>query len=238
MHSTSSLSRRERLRETTIEEIKEAARQQMAEQGAAALSLGAIARAMGMTTPALYRYFENRDALVTALIIDAYHSLADTLEDALAPLPATDYALRLQTLLLSYRLWALQHPQDYTLCHGAPLAGYEGAADAIRPAALRTLKIIGFLLTEADAASPLHLPPSYFQPPAPVRETLEALQGVFPERDIPIPLLTFTIMTWIQVHGLIWQELSGHLPARLLQGGALYQMEVQLICQRLGLALP
>ena len=56
-------SRRDRLRTATYAEIKHLARRQMAENGAASLSLRNIAGQMGLTTPALYRYFANRDAL-------------------------------------------------------------------------------------------------------------------------------------------------------------------------------
>jgi AcrR family transcriptional regulator len=66
---TTSLTHRQRLRQATREEIMETARQQMAADGSSALSLHAVARQMGMTAPALYRYFKSRDALVTALIL-------------------------------------------------------------------------------------------------------------------------------------------------------------------------
>lgn len=56
--------------------IKEAARRQLAAEGAAKLSLRAAARELGMASSALYRYFPSRDELLTALIIDAYDSSA------------------------------------------------------------------------------------------------------------------------------------------------------------------
>ena len=71
------MSRRDRMRDLTIAEIKATARQQMAESGTAGVSLSAIARTMEISAPALYRYFASRDDLVTALIADAYNDLAD-----------------------------------------------------------------------------------------------------------------------------------------------------------------
>jgi len=62
--------------------IKESAREQIAERGAAAISLRGIARELGITALAIYNYFSNRDELVTALIVDAYHSLAAALAEA------------------------------------------------------------------------------------------------------------------------------------------------------------
>src|SRR5688572_25739103 len=89
--------RRERQREATRAEIKAEARRQMAAEGPAGLSLRAIARALGLTAPALYRYFESRDALVTALIVDGYTGQAEALAGALAALPPDDHAARLWT---------------------------------------------------------------------------------------------------------------------------------------------
>ena len=89
------------------------ARQQMAEEGTAALSLRSIARRMGVTAPALYRYYADRDALITALITDAYNDLANTLEAARDAAPAGDYAQRIYDAALAYRRWALDHPTDY-----------------------------------------------------------------------------------------------------------------------------
>ncbi|MBV9196372.1 MAG: helix-turn-helix transcriptional regulator, partial [Solirubrobacterales bacterium] len=54
-------SRRERLRAQTLAEIREHAYAQIAQGGPAALSLNGIAKAMGMSGPALYRYFSSRD---------------------------------------------------------------------------------------------------------------------------------------------------------------------------------
>src|SRR5512147_1586509 len=68
--------------------IKETAWKQIAEFGAAALSLRAIARELKITAPAIYNYFPDRDALVTALIIDAYTSFGDSQITARDTVPA------------------------------------------------------------------------------------------------------------------------------------------------------
>jgi AcrR family transcriptional regulator len=101
--------RRQRRRQETIEEIKVTARQQMAEDGVANLSLGAIARAMGLTPPALYRYFKNRNALVAALIIEAYDSMGEAMEKSVVGLPQDDHSGRFLALMRAYHQWALEH---------------------------------------------------------------------------------------------------------------------------------
>src|SRR5262245_25193306 len=94
-------------RSATRQEILDTARAQIAAAGAAALSLRAIARQMQLTAPALYRYFADRDALVTALIVDAFHSLADSLAAARDAETQAGMGKRLLEIALAYRAWAL-----------------------------------------------------------------------------------------------------------------------------------
>ena len=58
------VTRRSRVRDATVAEIKATARTLLVAEGPEALTLRAIARAMGMTAPALYRYFDSHEALV------------------------------------------------------------------------------------------------------------------------------------------------------------------------------
>ncbi|MEW5941158.1 MAG: TetR/AcrR family transcriptional regulator, partial [Chloroflexota bacterium] len=103
------------------EAIKEKAWRQIAEEGAPALSLRAIARALKITAPAIYNYFPRRDDLVTALIVDAFTSLAEAQRASIESLPANDLKTRLATLGLAYREWALAYPQRYQLIFGTPI---------------------------------------------------------------------------------------------------------------------
>ena len=103
---------RQRRRREAIDEIKKTARRQIAENGAGNLSLGAIARALGMTPPALYRYFNNRDDLVSALIIDAYDSMGEVLENATVGVPPSDYKRQFLAIMRAYRCWAVEYPED------------------------------------------------------------------------------------------------------------------------------
>ncbi|MCX6413580.1 MAG: helix-turn-helix domain containing protein, partial [Actinobacteria bacterium] len=75
---------RERARVEITGEILSTARRHLARDGAAALSLRAIARDLGMVSSAVYRYVPNRDALLTMLIIDAYETIGSTAERAAA----------------------------------------------------------------------------------------------------------------------------------------------------------
>ena len=119
--------------------IKETAWKQIAEFGASALSLRAIARELSITAPAIYNYFQRRDELVTALIVDAFTSLGESQKDAMQDLPENDLATHLSTLGLAYRDWAVAYPQRYQLIFGTPIPGYEAPADITVPAATWSL---------------------------------------------------------------------------------------------------
>src|SRR5215213_11304621 len=93
------------------EAIKEAAWKQIADYGASALSLRAIARDLNITAPAIYNYFPDRDALVTALIIDAYTSFGDSQIEARDAISASDVTGRMKAIGLAYRTWAHTYPQ-------------------------------------------------------------------------------------------------------------------------------
>jgi AcrR family transcriptional regulator len=135
---------RERYRAQVQEEVKQRAWAQIATAGASALSLNAIAKQMGMSGPALYRYFANRDELITELVKDAYRSLADTFAahaEAGGDLDGLAHALR---------RWALADPQRYFLVYGTPVPGYEAPEDTTRIAA----EIMTYLLDVCAAGQP------------------------------------------------------------------------------------
>src|ERR671913_1960482 len=73
------LSRRDRVRAATVTEIKDTARRILVAEGVDGLSLRAIAREMGMTAPALYRYFPSREDLVVHLIAELYGQLTSAM---------------------------------------------------------------------------------------------------------------------------------------------------------------
>ena len=120
--------RRERLRAETITEIKQAAWAELQDAGVQDLSLRGVARRLGMAPSALYRYFESRDELLTALIIEAYSALGDELERRYKRASTKHTAAREVFLEVAraYRKWALSHPLEYRLIFGTSIPGYTG----------------------------------------------------------------------------------------------------------------
>src|SRR5215475_3527504 len=141
---------RERARAEITSEILEAGRRHLATDGAAALSLRAIARDMGMASSAVYRYVASRDDLLTRLIIDAYDSLGSAAESADAGIDRGDLAGRWGVICRAVRGWALANPNEWALIYGSPVPGYAAPADTIGPASRVSILLVQIL---ADAAA-------------------------------------------------------------------------------------
>lgn len=137
------------------EAIKEVAWQQMVDVGAAELSLRAIARALGVSAPAIYNHYADRDALVTALIMDAYTSLGDYQLEARDSVPHDDVRGRLHATGIAYRAWAHTMPQRYQLIFGTPIPGYQAPPEVL-PVAGRSLRALVSVIDQLYAAHMLN----------------------------------------------------------------------------------
>ena len=219
------LTRRERLRAEALAEITELAMAQVAQGGPAALSLNAIAKQMGMSGPAIYRYFASRDELLAQLVVDVYGNLAETLGDALEQARRRRPDARFRAVADAYREWALEHPGRYPLLLGGGLARGDQPPE-IAIASQRAMQHILFALRDLAADSP--------PPDARLPRDLEAqLRGWASDRgardELPPWLLRLAIVTWQRLHGHIGLELEGVHAAMGISSDALYRTEVDAI---------
>ena len=145
---------RQRVRAAVTADIVAEARRQVAEVGAGALSLRAVARELGMASSAMYRYFASRDELLTALIVEAYDALGVVAEDAAEATAADKAFVRWQTVCRAIRRWAIEHPHEYVLLYGSPVPGYQAPQVTLAPASRVTLALAG-LLRDAQASGEL-----------------------------------------------------------------------------------
>lgn len=106
-----------------------AGRAQLAEVGAASLSVRAVARDMGMAPSALFRYIANRDDLLTLLIVDAYGDLSAHVETAEGAVDRADLRGRWRAFAHGVRDWAVAHPHEWALLFGSPVPGYDAPAE-------------------------------------------------------------------------------------------------------------
>lgn len=228
-------SRREKLRESTIEEIKKIALSQMATGGAAAISLRAIAAEIGMQAPSLYNYYKNRDDLVTALIVDAYNSLGDATHAASDSLPQAQYGARFLAVSLAFREWGLQHRAQFILVYGTPIPGYHAPAEITTPASFRaTYPFIG-IMEQAWRDGKLRVPLEYEGLDTPSH--LRISQG-FRQRDVTMPtiLLQIVMEGWSLIHGAVSLELYGHFDSWGGNMGELYRAATVAYLRRMGIA--
>ena len=147
---------RQRARERTMAEIRGLAWRQVEEQGAASLSLRAIARDLGVVSSAIYRYVPSRDDLLTALLVEGFTDLADAVEAAEARVDPADYRLRWITIGGAMRAWALARPSAWGLLYGGPVPGYNAPQQETSPPGARVLLRHSSVLIEAVAAGRLH----------------------------------------------------------------------------------
>lgn len=131
-------------------ELRAAARRQLAEVGPAALSLRAVARDMGMVPSALFRYVSGRDELLTLLIVEAYTSLADAVDEAHDAVDPADLHGRWAALATSMRAWALANPHEWALLFGSPVPTYQAPSEQTTDPGTRVSRLL--LAIGRDAA--------------------------------------------------------------------------------------
>ena len=226
---------RERVRTEMMREIKAAASRQLVDRGAAALSLRAVARELGLVSSALYRYFKSRDELLTALIVDAYDSLGQAAEDAEAGIDRMDLFARWSAISHAVRSWALAHPHEYALIYGSPVPGYHAPEATIGPASRVTL-LLARLLQDAVADNKLH-PPELAPPDARASAAVvllaqSALVGV------PEPIILRGLMAWLEIFGTVSFELFGQLHNVVTDYEAFFDHVVLSVGSMIGLPQP
>ncbi|GBE25296.1 putative HTH-type transcriptional regulator/MT1864 [bacterium BMS3Bbin02] len=223
---------RARVRAEMTGEILTAARRQLTEVGAAALSMRAITRELGMASSAIYRYFPSREALITQLIIDAYNSLGEAAERAEQAVDRENLRLRFKTVGHAVRGWALRNPHEYMLIYGTPIPGYEAPEATIIPAT----RVSTLLLTVGIEAAidPAQTRSGSIPMPDSVRADLEetsARLGI----GLPAPTLMLGLMSWSLIIGTISHEMFGHFNNVVDEGAAYFDHVLTLTAAQLGI---
>ena len=211
------------------EAIKETAWRQIAEFGAPALSLRAIARELKITAPAIYNYFADRDALVTALIIDAYKSFGDWQINARDAVTEGDVRGRMKAIGLAYRDWAHTYPQRYQLIFGTPIPGYEAPQMEVLPYGARSLSALVSVVEQLHTSGKLNVS-SFPEVKEEYKVGFETWKTFGGEADILS--LSVAMVIWARVHGIVSLEIAGSLPPFGAGGDDLYLYELAAIAQQ------
>ncbi|MCM0675065.1 TetR/AcrR family transcriptional regulator [Micromonospora phytophila] len=224
--------RRERLREATVSEIKTGARKLLVTGGVEAVSLRAIARDMGMTAPAIYRYFPSLEALVTALAGDLYDELRMRLEAARDG-TGDDPVAQLSAMSRAFRAWSVAHPAEFGLIFGAPAPGLDGfvddCTDPDHPGA-RFGAVFVQPLIDLWHRSPFPTPP---------RELIERHLGgrLEPLRqshgEVPIEVAWAFLSGWTRLWGLVAMEVFHQMDWAVTDPEALFELELTTFAAQL-----
>jgi AcrR family transcriptional regulator len=213
--------------------ILDSARRQLADVGPAALSVRAVARDLGMASSAVYRYFPSRDALLTALLVQAYDALGEAVEQADASVrDRADLRNRWRRSCHAIRDWALAQPHEYALLYGSPVPGYAAPEDTV-PAAARVPLLLLTLAAEAQerglalATAPMPVP----------RKEQRALRGIRELTDFTIDdeRLVRCLMAWENLFGHVSLELFGHMYRGVVDYDAHFEHVVDRLAHDLGL---
>ncbi|MGW6282287.1 TetR/AcrR family transcriptional regulator [Kribbella sp. NPDC055071] len=229
---------REQRRAATLAEIKAAARRLLVTGGTAAIGLRAVARELGLTPPALYRYFPSHEALVGALIADLYDELTTALMDLQNTDEAVDLGARLYLLANGFRDWGLAHPAEFALLFGTAVQSpdVDDHEETVgHQAAMRFGSLFKELVAQIWHWQPFPYPPD---------EQLgtELVSQLTQESEhfggMPPGAIYLSLTYWTRLYGLICMEVFGQLHWVLPDAASYFEAQLYEIGLALGLDCP
>ena len=232
------VSRRDRARADTLREIKQTARRVLVDQGEEGLALRAVARAMGMTAPGLYRYFASREDLVEHVVADLYTEIADEMDAACGAVDPGTPAQKLMAASRTFRAWAMGHRHEFGLLFGDPADDVlrdrtmqEGPAHEAKE---RFVAIFGALITEVYLIRPFAVRAEEEIEPELIEQLTDCAQ-MFPA-ELPIGVVEVFLSCWIGLYGMVCMEVFGHLQFALADAEPMFEAELHRLGERLGIA--
>jgi AcrR family transcriptional regulator len=250
-----SLTRRDRMRAATMEEITATARRLLVEQGPEAASLRAIAREMGMSAPGLYRYYSNREDLLRHVIATIFRELSGDINRAIdeaagalggALDPTASQAERrahLTTKMVAacqeFRRWGLGHKDEFALLFGVPLPGFDDGRfdfDIAEQCALEFAGTFYGLFTELWNATrfPVPDPAEIDQRLLPQLARFRVVLG----SDAPSGAILVFLRCWVLLYGAVAMEAFGHLGFALDDPAPMFEYTLADLARLVGLEYP
>lgn len=224
------MGKRQQARDRIEAQIIEVGRRHLVTDGAAGLSLRAIAREIGVVSSAVYRYVASRDDLLTLLLVDAYGELADAVDAAAKAVPG-DWAAQLVAMAHAARRWAVEQPARWALLYGSPVPGYRAPAElTVGPGT----RVVGALFAAvADGIRVGAVPNPEDAAPQPVSEDLERVRAEFGFTGGD-PVLLQCFLVWATLVGAISLEVFGQYgPDTLSAPGVIFDGQIRLLVQAL-----
>jgi len=212
--------RREKIREATIEEIKLIAWEMLRQNQA--VTIHRITKKMGMTAPAFYTYFKNRDALMSQLAEDALDSFYQAISKKLNP--DSHIAERIFTTFIRYRDWAVDNPNAFSLFAGTKAVDFSQDNGPLQESARKNYDFIFDLFARAEEEGKIKTDRiTTFS-----KAYLNQLDMVKSMMNTPLSISGIhQVITLISlVHGLISMELSGRFSTMVGDFDQIYTAQV------------
>lgn len=252
------LSRRDRLRAATKDEIIATARRLLVDEGPDAVSLRAIAREMGMTAPGLYRYFASYEELLRYMIAGIFTELAGDIHAAISSAAAefglsggeeTDsgeetahqdprhLAAEMAASCREFRRWALGHTAEFTLVFGVPLPGIDdGRYDIASECALQFAGVYFTLFLKLWQTHPFPVPAPEDIDPG-LRTQLARYNAAI-GANVPEGTMLIFLRCWMLLYGAVSMEVFGHLGFALDDPAPMFDLMLTDMAALVGLRYP
>jgi len=208
---------RERYRTQVRDEVKTIALRQLTESGPAGVSVNAIAKELGVSGPALYRYFASRDELLTELLIDAHDDLAAGLRGANAR-AIRGARPRFEAFARAFREWALAQPDRYRLLYLPPVPGYDAHVERVIAAGQASMNVLVDILRDA----PNRRAPTLTRALRSQLAQWARRRGI----DIDAPNALRAVLIWSRLHGFVSLEIGGNFAGMGIDGASLFEVEI------------
>jgi len=241
-------SRRDRVRAATTQEIIQTARRLLVQEGPDAVSLRAIAREMGMTAPALYRYFDSHEELLRHVVADIFTELAShvkaAIHDAAAATSGLDEAelmvVKMAAGCREFRAWTLEHVPEFSMIFGSPLPGLEALHEIQRDPTVdcgyRFGQVFLDLFGELFRRRPFPIPADDEIDPS-LREQLARYRELT-DSDLPLGALQTFLRCWVLLYGAVSLEAFGHLKFALDDPSPMFELMLADLAPMIGLPYP
>ncbi|MEU2060989.1 TetR/AcrR family transcriptional regulator [Streptomyces sp. NPDC013455] len=204
------MSRRERLRAELERDALTAARELIASQGAEALSLSAVARKVGVTPPALYRYFDGKAGLTLAVYEAVTRDFVTIVAEAAGARDPEDFGGQLYAATRAVLDWSVAHPGEFDLLMGAGYARLVASGSYVDQVLVRELGgLFGRTFVQLWRRGILPHPAEEQLEPR-LRAQVAAYRRLM-GHDYPVGVAMVMITCWRQIYGLLCMAVYGHL---------------------------
>ena len=242
-------SRRDRVRAATTQEIIQTARKLLVQQGPDAVSLRAIAREMGMTAPALYRYFDSHEELLRHVVADIFTDLASHVRTAIheaADLSASDLpeaevmVLKMIAGCRAFRAWTLTHVPEFSMIFGSPVPGlevlHEMHGDPTADCGYQFGQVFLDVFSDLYRRRPFTIPADNEIQPS-LRDQLVRYRELV-HVDLPLGALQTFLRCWVLLYGTVSLEVFGHMKFALDDPSPMFELMLSDLAPMIGLEYP